>query len=421
MLNKLKPKSKFSRNVLTLMTGTTIAQAIPIAISPILTRIYTPEDFGIFALYIAIVSFISIIVTARYEMAIVLPKKDEDAVNILFLSLCIMMFIVIVTTILILLFKTTIIELLNAKEIGNFIYLIPISIFIAGLNQSFNYWSNRKEYFKNMSSAQISQSITIGIFQPLLGYFNIFGGLIIGNILGRVINTFILINKFISNDKEKIKFVNKNIMIEQMKIYKDFPLINSLHAFTDILRISGSVMLISSFFGSTILGLYSLSLRVLQVPIGIVGSALGKVLYSKLTLLYNDKKPLYPYVKKISINLFLISLPIFLFLYIIIPDLFGFVFGEKWRIAGEYSKILLPYLFVNFVISPISIVPIIVKKQKEYFYLNLIANIGMPLIILIGFKLSLSFIEILEYLTLFLSIFYILMLLWILKESKKVI
>lgn len=74
---KFKPKSEFSRNVLTLMTGTTITQAIPIAISPILTRIYTPEDFGIFALYMSVVSIVSVVATGCYELAIMLPKKDE--------------------------------------------------------------------------------------------------------------------------------------------------------------------------------------------------------------------------------------------------------------------------------------------------------------------------------------------------------
>jgi O-antigen/teichoic acid export membrane protein len=86
LLTKLKPKSEFAKNVLTLMTGTTIAQAIPIAISPILTRIYTPEDFGVFALYMSLASIISVVATGRYELAIMLPKKDDDAINIVALS-----------------------------------------------------------------------------------------------------------------------------------------------------------------------------------------------------------------------------------------------------------------------------------------------------------------------------------------------
>lgn len=86
MISKLKPKSEFSRNVLTLMTGTTISQALPIAVAPILTRIYSPEDFGLFAFYFAIVSILAVLATGRYELAIALPKKRDDAYQIVILS-----------------------------------------------------------------------------------------------------------------------------------------------------------------------------------------------------------------------------------------------------------------------------------------------------------------------------------------------
>ena len=104
MLNKLKPKSEFSKNVLTLMTGTTIAQAIPIAISPILTRIYTPEDFGVLALFVAITTIFGTIANGRYELAIMLPKKDEDAINIFALGFIITCFISLILLILVLIF-----------------------------------------------------------------------------------------------------------------------------------------------------------------------------------------------------------------------------------------------------------------------------------------------------------------------------
>ena len=374
MINKLKPKSEFSRNVLTLMTGTTIAQAIPIAISPILTRIYTPEEFGTFALYIAIVGFISIVITARYEMAIVLPKSDEDAINVLALALLITVFLILLTTLAIIFFKDEILNLFNAQTVGNLIFLIPFSLLFAGLIQTFNYWANRKEYFKVMSSSQISQSLTIGSAQPLFGYFSINGGLILGNILGRAITAFVLIDKFIKNDKKYLNEINKGSMIVQMKKYKDFPLVNSLHAFSDILRTSGSVMLISSFFGTAILGFYVLSLRALQVPIGIIGSALGQVLYKKFTTLHNEDKNLYPYAKSIVLKLLLIAIPSFGTLFFIAPELFAFVFGEKWRVAGEYSQLLIPYLFMNFLISPFSSMTIILGKQQQAFFISLIGN-----------------------------------------------
>ena len=417
MLNKIKPKSEFSRNVLTLMTGTTVAQAIPIAISPILTRIYAPEDFGVFALYIAIVSFIAVIVTARYEMAIVLPEKDEDAVNILALSLCIMGFIVFFLTISIFLFKDFFLELLNNKDIGNLLYLVPLSVLLAGLNQSFNYWSNRKKYFQNMSNSQIYQSITIGSTQPTFGFIGLNYGLVFGNILGRAVATFILIKKFFQIDKEKLKHIDKEKIIEQLKTHKDFPLINSLHAFSDILRTSGSVILISAFHGSLVLGFYALSLRVLQVPIGIIGSSLGQVLYQKFTEIHNADEKLLEYVKKIVLKLFFIGLPLFVLLYIIAPELFSFVFGEKWRIAGEYSRILTPYLFLNFLLSPLSALPIILNKQKEIFFISLIGNSIFLLVILVFNYLGI--IKMLAVISVLMSIYYLYVFYWMYNLLRK--
>ena len=410
MLNRLKPKSEFSRNVLTLMTGTTIAQAIPIAISPILTRIYTPEDFGVFALYVGIVNFIAVVATARYEMAIVLPKSGKEAINILALSILITLTIVFVITFMIIFFKESILNTLNADGLGNILYLVPLSILLAGLAQSFNYWSNRKEYFKNMSNAQISQSISIGVCQPLFKFIGINSGLILGNMVGRFVSVFVLIHKFIKNDTTSLQYVKKEVMIEQMIKYKDFPLVNSLHAFSDIARNSGAVVLISSFFGSTILGFYSLSLRVLQVPIGIIGSALGQVLYKKFSSLHNDNQPFYPYVKAIMIKLVLIALPTFGILFFIAPDLFAFVFGEKWRVAGEYSQILIPYLFMNFLISPISSIPIILQQQKSIFLISLVGNL-MYILAFILFNF-LAFSQVLMLLSISQGFFYLYVIYW---------
>ena len=127
MLNKLKPKSEFSKNVLTLMTGTTIAQAIPIAISPILTRIYTPEDFGVLALFVAITTIFGTIANARYELAIMLPKKDEDAINIFALGFIITCFISLILLILVLVFNDYFTKLLGNDEISFWLYFVPIA------------------------------------------------------------------------------------------------------------------------------------------------------------------------------------------------------------------------------------------------------------------------------------------------------
>jgi O-antigen/teichoic acid export membrane protein len=410
MLNRLKPKSEFSRNVLTLMTGTTIAQVIPIAISPILTRIYSPEDFGVFALYIGMASLFIIVATARYEIAIVLPDKDSEAINIFALSISITIILTILTFVVILFFNDNILNILKAKKLGNLIFLIPLSIFVAGIFQSLNYWANRKKYFKSISISQISQSITIGSLQVAIGYFNVGSGLIFGNIIGRVIAMIVLLKKFLQNDKKYLTDISKKMMIVQMKRYKDFPLINSIHAFSDTVRTSGSSMLISSFFGSSILGLYALAVRVLQVPISIIGSALGQVLYQKFTTIHNEKRKLMPYVIKTEIYLLVIAIPMFTILYYIAPSLFGFVFGEKWRVAGEYTQILTPYLFMNFLVSPISNLPIIMERQQDIFYISLFGNILFLSIFIIFHNLEIK--TVFLFLSITQVIFYIYVMWW---------
>ena len=150
MIRRLKLKSDFSRNVLTLITGTTIAQVIPIAISPLLTRIYTPEDFGLAALFFAFFSILSSIATGRYELAIMSPKSDDEAKHIVFLSILVGAFIFFIATILIWFFDEEIVIFLGNPEIKNWLYFIPFLLFSFGIYQSIYYWLNRKKKYRRI-------------------------------------------------------------------------------------------------------------------------------------------------------------------------------------------------------------------------------------------------------------------------------
>jgi len=130
LLKELKPKSEFSRNILTLMTGTSIAQAIPVAISPILTRMYTPEDFGTLALFVAITGVFSVIASGRYELALMLPSKDEDVMNIFALGLMIILLVSLGLFFFIFFFVDHLVVMLNNDTIGYWIYFVPLAVFL---------------------------------------------------------------------------------------------------------------------------------------------------------------------------------------------------------------------------------------------------------------------------------------------------
>lgn len=173
MIKRLKLKSEFSRNVITLMTGTTIAQAIPIAISPILTRLFTPEEFGVFAIYMAIAGFLSVVATLRYEHALVLPASQTEVDNLFMATFAITTLLSLILLLVIIFFKDEIAAIFNINDIGLWIYIIPLSVFLLGLYNSLNSRLIWLKNFKASASNKVVLSTTnafSGVSTGVLGF-----------------------------------------------------------------------------------------------------------------------------------------------------------------------------------------------------------------------------------------------------------
>jgi len=376
------------------MTGTTIAQAIPIAISPILTRLYTPEDFGVFALFMAITSIFGSIANARYELAIMLPRKDEDAINILAVGFIINVGLSLFLFFIIFVFHDNILNLLNNKKISPWLYLVPISVFLMGCFNLLNYFNNRKKLYKDLAKANIYKSIVSAIVQLSFGFFKAGAtGLISGQIFSQIIsNTKLLLNIKKLNLFNKI---NKLKLIALAKKYKDFPKFSMLAALLNTLSTHLTNILISSFFGIATLGYYSLVQRVLGIPSVLIGSSISQVFFQEAM---QEKRQTGKVIKSFNNTvkkLLIIGIPLFGFLFFLIEDLFAFVFGENWRIAGVYAQIVIPFLFVNFIVGSISIVNMVFEKNLYGLYINTIILFVSLLIFFIfygtDFKLFLTY------------------------------
>ena len=382
MIRRLKPKSEFSSNVLTLMTGSMIAQAIPIAIGPILTRIYTPEDFGMFALYMSIASLFAIFATGRYELAIMLPKKEEDAVNVLLLSIMIAFFVSMLSFIIILLFNQEIVSWLGNASLSNWLYVIPLSVLFTGLYQSFNYWNNRKKAYKRLAVSRLTQSATTGSVNLGMGWSG-FGvsGLIVAGLSGQVVATSVLGRTIWKHDKKMFKYVDKLKIFALIRKYKKFPLLNLPNAVIDSFRLSGINLLIAKYFATTTLGQFSLAWKMVQVPIVLVGGSLAQVFFQKVSS--SKKSDLYAIIVKYIKKASLISAPIFLLVYLFAENIFDFVFGENWTLAGESASVMAPWLFINFVSSPLVSIMLILNKQEFVLLFSLFyASVPLGIIVL---------------------------------------
>lgn len=385
MIEKLR-KSGFIGPVLTIMSGSTLAQLIPLASELVLVRLFTPTEFGILALFMGVAMLFSSVATARYEMAIVLPKEDKKAINILALSLLITLLMTFLSALIIWFFGENIAQIAKSPDLHPFLKWVPLFVLVSGIFQSFNLWATRKKYYKNIAYSKVSQSSTNASVSIGTGYLGINTiGLIWGQISGWFIGGLPLIYKFWKKDKGLLKSVNRAEIVVQAKEHSDFPKINSVHVLSDSGQQTMVNFIIARFFSDAILGFYSKTIRIVKVPAGFIGSAMGQVFYQKASEQWQKNKN----IRGIFINqikmMVLIGLPIFTILTFLGPQIFGFVLGEDWVIAGHYAQILSPWLFLNFIISPFTHIPLITQNQKKFFILSLVMNIMVIIAFAIGY------------------------------------
>lgn len=401
------------------MTGTTIAQAIPIAITPILTRIYSPDDFGVFSLFLAITAIAGAVSNAQYEQAIVLPVKDEDSYNLVALGISIALGFSLVLLLIVLFFKLQIAHLLGNNEIVPYLFLIPLSTLLVGIYNSLNFFNIRKKQFENIATSQVTRSSSLGVSQVLIGLIALGSvGLIVGQILSYLSGNIILF-KTLKNNYKKGDISTKKI-ISQARIYKKFPIYSLPSILLNSINLNIVNFLILSLFSITTLGFYSLTQRIIGIPSRVIGSSIGQVFLQKAAEMYreigNTEEIFLSTFKKLA----LLSLPIFVILFFIAEPVFAFVFGEEWRISGTYAKILIPLAAVRFVSSTLSNTLSIHQKQQYLLVFNLVLLATIILVFSISKISKLSMETTLIGYSFTISIIYILLLIINWKVSKEI-
>ena len=415
VLNKILTKSELAKNVLTLMTGTTIAQAIPIAISPILTRLYSPEDFGIFALFVAISSIFGSIANGRYELAIMLPKKDADAISIFVIGFIINFVTSLVLFTVILIFHNYMASLIGNEATSHWLYFIPISVFLIGAFNLLNFFNNRKKFYKDLARANVYKSFVAAVVQITFGLLKVgAGGLISGQIVSQIISNILLffsIKKYIAFRTE----VRVKVLIIFRK-YKNFPMYSLPGALINTLSFSIVNILIPVFFDVTTLGFYSLAQKVLGIPVSIIGSSIGQVFFKEATV---EKNLTGKAIKSFSLifkKLLVIGSVLFIFLFFEIENIIKILFGTKWSMAGIYAKIMISIYFFKFISYPLSFMYDIFNALKIELIWNILLVIG--LLSILYFSRYDRFEDFLSRLSIFYSLMYIVSLYIIYRLAK---
>jgi O-antigen/teichoic acid export membrane protein len=368
-LDKIKQilnRSPFYKDVLTLMSGTAIAQMATVILAPVISRIYSPSDMAVFATYLSFVSIFGSVITLKYELAIVLPEKDEDSINITGLAILISFLISILIFIFLYLWGIQLLNIVSNKKIvsKDWIYFVPLAVLTVGIFNTLNYWVNRKSKFKRLAISRITQSFGMLSTQIGLG-FSILkrSGLVFGEILGRVSATCVLAVTSVNEDKAFIRQISMKRMKAQFKRYKNFPKYSLPADLVNVVTNQIPIFTLNRFFSSSILGNYALMDRVLGVPVSMVGRAVLDVFKQRASSDFSATGNCHEIFIKTFKTLVLASIIPTLVLGIFAPQLFKFIFGNNWELAGEFARIMSILFFFRFTASPLSYMFYIAEKQ----------------------------------------------------------
>lgn len=363
LLDRL-PRGGFLSHVLTMMTGTTVAQALLLAAAPVLTRIYTPADFGLFAVYTTLTGLLAIIVTGKYDLAILLPKEDGDAANLVALTLTITVVVSVLIAIGLAASGTLILAAFKIED-GGWLWLAPITVAANGIYLTLSAWNNRLKRYRQIAINRAVQAALIIAGQFAFGLFwHGPHGLILGSVIGYSAATLWWIGATWMQDHGRFGSITRQRLVERAKTHANLPRYSIGVDLLSYVIFQAPVFMLSHFGGPAAVGLYGLTQRVLGAPMVFISNSVGDVFRQRASADYADTGRCDVIFGKTFKSLSLLVIVPSIILFIIAPQLFALVFGEPWREAGAYVRILLPIFLLKFVTNPLSYVFLIAGKLK---------------------------------------------------------
>lgn len=376
-LQKKQEKSQragsYASDIIKLVSGTTFAQILTVLASPVLTRLFTPKDFGIFTLYLSILDILTVVACLRYELAIMLPKEDGEAANLFTASLFFTTLISLLTIPLIWLGGDLLVDLLNSPGLARYLWWIPPSVFFAGLFLALNYWDSRRGRYDRLSVRRVINSLLNIVLQVAAGLTRATGagGLVGGYFGGSALSTLILSREVWRDNRALfLQSVRLSSIIEGLKRYRKFPLYDTWSALFNSLARQLPNFLLSAFFFSTVVGYYGVAYRVLRLPMMLVGTSINQVFYQRAAQARNDGT-LPEVVDGTFRRLVVFGMFPMLLLMLAGQEIFAFAFGAVWAEAGVYAQILSLATFFIFITSPLTGLMSVFEKQEIGLVFNI--------------------------------------------------
>lgn len=403
----MKLKSLLSNGVIVLVGGAGAAQFVSLIASPLITRIFSPSDFGMFGLCLAVVSICSVIVTATYDQAIIMAPRDSWAINLAALSLSISLLAIISLSAIFAAMLQFSLFLPYKNTVLQYIFLMPPIVFMACLNSIMIQLFLRKKDFKYVSLSRFIQASFVVTFQVSSGLISASAfGLIAGYTVGLLVSASFLVYFQIKKYAPELKLVSISPMLEVGKKYSKFPKYMILGQLSNAISSNLPILLLGILYGTSVAGLYALAQRVLAAPVSLILTAVSDVYKSSASPLYNlsgNCKKLFLKNSRLLATYPLLPLSVIV---ILGAPIFSILFGKDWGEAGEIASVVAIMVYFQCLSTPLASTVLLAGLQRYDLIWQILRTLLCGLGMIVGYYFFESHMASIKLYVLALSVLY---------------
>jgi len=383
-----KNRSMFFKDVARLVSGSFAAKLVLLGTTPFATRMYSPEDYGLLSVYIGIVGVLATIATLRLDFAIPLAQTDADADLLLILSLITLSIFVVVSGYLFAVSSHVLFSLLGQPELKNYQLMIPIGIFLAGLFSTLQMLATRKRKFRLIGTSRVIQALLSSAIILGLGYVGIKPtGLFLGNMLAFGVGSIFLILIALVALNNVRRMENLSLRLKNCFLkYRKYPKFSAPEALLNIAGLQIPIITIAAI-DQFISGQLFLAVTLGLLPMALLGSSIGQVYSSRVVKSISDGE-LLQLTNSTLISTGRIAIPLILIGGCMSPLAVPILFGDEWYLVGTYLLYMMPWLILQVLASPVSMIFHALGKQKHALVLQIFGFIVRVVSVLVASLIS---------------------------------
>ncbi len=371
-LSSAPRRSGVAGRALILIVGTVLGQGAMVLASPVLTRLYSPQDFGTLAVYSALLAALTLVASLRYELAIPLSEAEHDGIALLRVSLIAAASVAVLTAVVFVPAREALGAATGASGLARLVWLLPLGVLLGGVTKAFTYWALRERDFRLIAATRLRQGIGMAGSQVLLG---VLGAGALGLLVGQALGVGAGLTALARRAKAAIRGLRSPEVVRRVPAvfsrYRDFALYSTWSDLANVLGGQMPFVVFSAVYSPAVSGQYFLAHRLANAPSALISESIGKAFMTgavearRAGQLADLSLVSFRSLLRLALGPLLIVMPF-------LPEVFALGFGPDWREAGRYAQLVVPWVVCVVVVVPLTSLFAVLERQRAELTFQLV-------------------------------------------------